>query len=625
MSIRRDLENEKAKLEQLIESVQVGIAVSDEDHRVEYINPEFSKMFQYNVDEARGKMIDDLIALPHSVEESDITHSIDEGIIIRFEGLRRKKDGSTIYVLGTGSPIIVNEKKIGHYAFYTDISKQKEAEQDLLKSNKKLEIETLRATTMAKEAEAANKAKSLFLANMSHEIRTPMNGVIGIVQLLLDTELSNKQMKYANIIKASGETLLGLINDILDYSKIQAGLLEFEKSPFNLKETINDVCDILSPIVKGKGIELKIDYKNNVTESYLGDKYRLGQIVRNIVGNAVKFTNRGYVNITVDTETESDNVVDCIIYVKDTGIGIPEDKIDYIFSDFAQADASYTKRFGGTGLGLAISKNLANRMSGDIYVDSNIGEGSTFTIKIKLEEDKRRVISDVSISNYNKLKDYIISALIVEDNTTNRLVTTDMLEIVGCKVDIAENGKIAFEMATKKEYDIIVMDVQMPEMNGYETTEALRNAGNYTPVIALTAAAMSEDKKKCLDSGMDDYLTKPFKESSLRESINNHLVILDTEYIKEKFDADKMDKFFEETYNRLDEIDRAITNQNFNKIKNEIEILYDSCSSLNMERAKMIIAKLMEHNSFRREEDSWALASLKRTIICYQKQYENMR
>lgn len=364
----------------------------------------------------------------------------------------------------------------------------------------------------AKEkAERADRAKLEFLANMSHEIRTPMNAVIGIANLLEDRTIDHdRQDKFIKTLKMSAEQLLSLINDILDVAKMEGDALIIEKTPFILKPVVDEVMDICSVKAAEKNISLRCVYASNVEKQYLGDPYRLRQILMNIVGNAIKFTNEGHVLVSV--QTMNDNVVE--FKVADTGIGIEEDKIDHIFNKFTQADNSVSRKYGGSGLGLAICKKLVELMQGQINVKSRIGEGTTFSILLPLVKAEQQKANLAAVKN--PANDYLLrKVLLVEDNEANILVGKMMLEQCRCNVSVATSGEEAISMMRENTYDLVFMDVQMPGMGGQKAVQLWREEEERTgcartKIIAMTANALKGDKELCLMSGMDDYLAKPF-------------------------------------------------------------------------------------------------------------------
>ncbi len=396
--------------------------------------------------------------------------------------------------------------------------------------------EQLKVTILQKEqaelekerAEQSEKFKQQFLANMSHEIRTPMNSVIGLTNLLVKTSLDETQKRYLNVIKKSSENLLVIINDILDLSKIQAGKMDFEKTPFSLKEAVDTAWHTLLFKAEDKqlGFEIHIDPK--VPGVLNGDPTRLNQILINLAGNAIKFTEKGSVTINI-TETKREGNISTVRFaIVDTGIGISEESIGKIFESFSQASSDTTRKFGGTGLGLTISKQLIELQGGNINVTSELGKGTTFAFEIPYEIGSAEEVGKRKNAKEDVNPDQLtgMKILLVEDNPFNQMVAIDTLSeaIEDVTIDVAENGKIAVEMADKNDYEIILMDIQMPEMDGFEATKAIRNlAGprNSVKIMAMTANVTAEEVAKCSESGMNAYISKPFNTQDLLNKIGN--------------------------------------------------------------------------------------------------------
>ncbi len=378
----------------------------------------------------------------------------------------------------------------------------------------------------------ACESKSLFLANMTHEIRTPMNGVIGTLEVLKETSLSPDQKKYLGIIETCAHTLLSLVNDVLDYSKIEANELKIDSVDFNLKEIISQVRDILIFKAQEKGIEFTTHIFHEVPIWLKGDPLRIRQILLNLAGNAVKFTDRGTVAIEVTMAMEDQNETSLLFNVKDTGIGIDEEQTDRLFQSYSQANSEIARKYGGTGLGLAISKKLTDLMKGDIGVNSTKGIGSDFWFSIPLQKQKgtKKHQGDLvqltkRIQKTDSGKNRELSLLLVEDDVINQKITSILLEKEGFKVTVAENGKKAIETLKNNSFDLVLMDVEMPGINGYETTRQIRQIKSNRfdtnlPIIAMTAHAMSGDREKCLSAGMNDYITKPINMHLLNDIID---------------------------------------------------------------------------------------------------------
>ena len=368
--------------------------------------------------------------------------------------------------------------------------------------NSKLEIELVKS-------KAAEKAKGDFLSNMSHEIRTPLNGVLGMATILEEAKIDSEGRKHLAILKRSAESLLDIVNDILDFSKITSDNMPIEKVPLDLAVILEEVVQILQPAVVTKGLSMGLNFPEKMGRNFEGDPTRIRQIILNLAANAVKFTNQGSVNIAVDVQSTPNSSSHISIEVQDTGVGIPEDRLPYIFDQFEQAETSTTRNYGGTGLGLAISRHLAQKMAGDVIVESTVGEGSRFIVTLILDP------TDVVVrkpSRNSDLPQLDLRVLIAEDNKVNQLVIKKLLKKVGIEPTLAINGQEALDLLDAQDFDLILMDVRMPVMDGLEATKRIRARNDEKatiPIIALTADADSNSARKCLEAGMDRHLGKP--------------------------------------------------------------------------------------------------------------------
>ncbi len=676
--------------ERLFENSPEAVVLVDDHDSVVRANAEFSTLFGYGQEESVGQNLNSLITTAGSAEEAaELSRRVLCGKRIASEAVRRRKDGSPVDVSILGTPIPVSGGRTMVYGIYRDITQRKQAEEELARQSRELKryadellaakrrsddhaaalvVRTKELDAAREEAIKASRLKSQFVANMSHEIRTPMNGVIGMADLLLDTRLDEDQKEFAETIRKSGQALLRIINDILDFSKIEAGRLVLEEVGFNIRTVVEDSVAIIAPEANRKRIDIAVAVASEIPAEVIGDPGRVSQVLTNILGNAVKFTSVGAVSVSVRIARQVEQALMLEVNVADSGIGLPADANQWLFSAFSQADGSTTRKFGGTGLGLAISRQLVERMGGTISAQGQAGRGSQFTFTIRVRHDPARriagdnkplegkqifvlednqavldAITDLLTSrgaqvtaartieegktilkgsaerlpveamlldfdladtttdallellllapgesavrvvgmNYNgagrnalRTKDpgirwlakpvlpseleRVVTALlddhsaiveqlsphrtsvesepapakrvlVVEDNVINQRVAVRMLQKLGYDADIAESGTTALRMSQREQYALMLMDCQMPEMDGFETTQAIRTVegeAHHTVIVAMTANSLEGDRERCLAATMDDYLSKPLTlmalEAVLKKWISNH-------------------------------------------------------------------------------------------------------
>jgi PAS domain S-box-containing protein len=513
---------ESEKLYRLLsENSSDVISLHDLEGRFEYISPASIDLHGYTPEELIGK-----------VGTEFMTREGAQAMLAQVPEIRRKmesnepippiqfqlvtKEGKLIWVENVMKPVYRNGTLTGFQATLRNISERKKVEEALLQAKEK--------------AEDATRAKSQFLSMMSHEIRTPMNAIIGITNLMLDQSPREDQLESLKLLRFSGENLLTIINDILDFSKIEAGKIELENIPFNLKQLLHHHVNMLESRANDKGVEIHFSF-TNVHENVKGDPVRIGQIVNNLLSNAIKFTEKGYIELSVSSPDKKEaikpNTKTRIVFsVKDTGIGISSNKSNSIFESFTQASNDTTRKFGGTGLGLSITKKLLQLMNSDIQLESKPGYGSTFTFTLELETSTAAIKENQK--EYSNTTQFIkTKILLVEDNRVNQIVATSFLKKWGIESAVANNGLEAIELIQKKGFDLVLMDLQMPGLDGYEATRQIRELNDdyfkTIPIIALTASAMIEIKEKTAKAGMNDYLSKPFQPEELQDKIGKYL------------------------------------------------------------------------------------------------------
>jgi PAS domain S-box-containing protein len=489
----------------------------DDDATRVFVSPSVKDILGYSPEELIGKSPFEIIVDDDAKRMQSETHRVTlSGRPAAVEYRIRRKDGTIIWMESNSHPFFDNEgNMIGFQTSARDVTLRKEFEHELI---------------LAKErAEDATKTKSQFLSMMSHEIRTPMNAIIGLSNLLLGDNPREDQVDSLELLKFSGHNLLGILNDILDFSKIEANKVTLEHIDFDLEQSIENVVKMMQPKAEEKGISIKYSFDQRLPKEVKADPVRLSQIMTNLISNAVKFTEKGAVTVEVKHGVPSQQVngIEYFFYdfrIKDSGIGIPEEKLQSIFESFSQAASDTTRKFGGTGLGLTITRRLINLMASDIHVTSKLGEGSDFHFTLKLEKGKVVKQTPKETNNAKELlKDRNVLVLLVEDNRVNQVVATNFFRRWGVQYDVANNGREAVEMVTKKMYDMVFMDLQMPEMDGYQATQAIREMSDSyfknLPIVALTASAMLNMRDKVMASGMTDFMSKPFQPEDLQQII----------------------------------------------------------------------------------------------------------
>ena len=509
------VEEELKQLSIVASKTSNAVVIFDNELKIEWVNEAFCEMTGYSFLEVKGSSGEMLRKDSKKIFESQkvIDEVLNRKKSFTYENLNYTKSGSEYWALTTLTPIMDvggNVNKV--IAIESDISANKKVEQEL---------------TLAKEkAEESKRVKEEFLANMSHEIRTPLNGIKGFTDLLLKNKHYPEQEKYLEAIDFSTKNLLAIINDILDFSKIEAGKMEIEKTVFYLRDLIESIFNSFVFQAEEKGIKITKQVEDKIPESLLGDPVRINQVITNLMSNALKFTEKGSIHLTVEEVSSADNHVDLLFKIKDTGIGIAQNKINSIFESFSQASSSTTRKYGGTGLGLAIVKKIVNLFDGEIKAESTEGAGATFIFNLNLQ-----VAGDQGIIKESKNPDLNIdlsgiSILVAEDYPMNQLLINETLSNWNFQVEIVENGKLAFEKIQENNYDLILMDVNMPEMGGLEATRAIREKldepKKSIPIIAMTAGALKGDKEECINAGMNDYISKPFDQDELFLKIANY-------------------------------------------------------------------------------------------------------
>jgi PAS domain S-box-containing protein len=539
---RLDLAREPDFTAAVLQACAALVVVFDTRGRIVQCNRACEQVTGYSSDELKGRVFFDLLVSPEGREDSRkrLEYGVSARAATMFENEWITKSGDRRRISFSNTPLIGADGAVQYYITTgIDITERYQAEQELarakeaaeeanrelLAANRGLEETGRLAREMADRAEALSTAKSDFLANMTHEVRTPLNGILGMTALALQTELKPEQREYLELVQSSAEALLCLVNDVLDFSKHEVGKLALDCGEFSLRSLLREVLRPLALRASVNGLTFESVVENKVPDQLIGDPLRLGQILRNLVGNAIKFTSQGKVEVRARVESVEDHRVVLGFAIADTGIGIPPEKHGAIFEPFMQADGSTTRKYGGTGLGLSIALGLVELMGGRIWVESQPGQGSTFhfTMVVQLppapEEPSDREPAHVERAG-RKLR-----ILLAEDNSVNQRLATRLLEREGHVVEIAGSGQEALDRLERGRFDLVLMDIQMPDLDGLQATarirEKERSSGQHVPIVAMTAQAAESDRKRCLEAGMDAYVTKPVHVPELMRMIES--------------------------------------------------------------------------------------------------------
>ncbi|MDD5297715.1 MAG: ATP-binding protein [Rhodocyclaceae bacterium] len=521
-----------------------GIVITDAQGKVEWLNPAFTTLTGYSAEEAIGRHIGGLVKSASQAPElyRELWQTISSGATWHGEIINRRKDGSVYHEDQTITPVLDEQGQVLHYiAIKQDVTERMRAEEDIKVSRAALEAyqnhledvireRTIELEAARQEAERLSRVKSDFIANMSHELRTPMNAVIGLTNLCLQTDPEPRQQDYLTKIQTAAGLLLAIINDILDFSKIEAGKMQLESIPLSLADLFGKLHSLFSDRAREKGLDLHFRIEPGAPLCFVGDPLRLGQVLTNLVSNAVKFTERGSITVSLTPGATVGDKMELCFTVSDTGLGMSDEQKAALFQPFTQADTSTTRRFGGTGLGLVIASELVELMGGRVELDSEPGKGSRFRVVAPFETRPDATCPGVALPSLAPLPEMAAvlrgkQVLLVEDNELNQQVAGEIMGRAGMSVRIVDDGQKAVDEVSAHAFDLVLMDVQMPVMDGLTATRAIRALPDRArlPIVAMTAHASKEERGRCLASGMNDFLTKPFVPALLFQVLARNL------------------------------------------------------------------------------------------------------
>ena len=517
LSLRRSDQYEEVSstLSKALEQSSFIITITDDKGIIRFVNPRFTRISGYKSNDVIGKNLSEFAEM----KPEDFFRTLEDlrSGKERFSELCFKKmNGLKFWELASFVSVFNPDSKSNDFVKISlDITDMKSKEIELSKAKEK--------------AEVMNNVKTQFLANMSQEIRTPMSGIIGMTELMFLTNLTKEQKEYLEIINFSSSTLLAIINDILDFSRIETGKLKLENIEFNIKDLIYKTCQILDFDARKKKLSLKLNIQDKIKYNIVGDPLRINQIIINLLKNSIKYTDKGTVELNLTETKKEDNKVRLLFKVKDTGIGLPKETIDSLYDNISSPDYSPDIEYKGTGLGLAIVKHLVKMMNGEMKAESTEGKGSVITFEIPFEKAKP-VEEAAKVTEEKKVKikrEGGINILVAEDNVVNQRLVKELLIRKNYDVVIVENGLKIFDAMEEGKFDIVLMDIQMPVMDGLEATSIIREiekgTGKHTPIIGITAYSVKADREKCVDAGMDDYLSKPFVKEEFYKLIEKYL------------------------------------------------------------------------------------------------------